>query len=120
MKATVFAMPGSHSAKAGMLMLEHKGIEAKRIDLPNVVSRPILRAMGFPGRTVPAVKVDGRKVQTTRALARALEGFRRGPPLFPADPALRARVEEAELWGDEVFQMVPRRLSFSSPVRHNR
>jgi glutathione S-transferase len=120
MEARVFALPGSHPAKAGILMLEHKGIEAKRRDLPNIVSRPVLRAMGFPGATVPAVKVAGRKVQTTRALARALDEIRPDPPLFPSDPALRARVEEAERWGDEVFQMVPRRLSFSTPVRRNR
>jgi glutathione S-transferase len=119
-EATVFTLPGSHPAKAGMLMLEHKGIEAKRIDLPNIVCRPVLRTMGFPGATVPAVKIDGKKIQTTRALARALDEIRPDPPLFPADPALRARVEEAELWGDEVFQMVPRRLSFSRPVRRNR
>ncbi len=120
MKVKVYGMPGSHPVKAAMLMLGHKGIEAKRIDLPNVVSRPVLRAMGFPGPTVPAVKIDNRRVQTTRALARALDELRPDPPLFPADPALRARVEEAELWGDEVLQMVPRHLSFSTPMRRNR
>ena len=120
MKAKVYGVPGSHPVKAAMLMLEHKGIEADRTDLPNVVSRAVLRAMGFPGPTVPAVKIDGRRVQTTRALARALEELRPDPPLFPSDPELRTKVEEAERWGDEVLQMVPRRLSFSTPVRRNR
>jgi glutathione S-transferase len=32
------------------------------------------------------------------------------PPLFPADRERRARVEEAERWGERVFQPVPRRL----------
>jgi hypothetical protein len=31
-------------------------------------------------------------------------------PLFPLDPEQRARVEEAERWGDQVLQPVPRRL----------
>jgi len=103
-----------------MLMLGHKGIEAKRTDLPNVISRPVLRAMGFPGTTAPAVKVGGRKVQTTRALARALDELQPEPPLFPADPEQRAKVEAAERWGDEVLQPVPRRLAWSSPIRRNK
>lgn len=120
MEAKVYGIPGSHPVKAAMLMLEHKGIEAKRVDLPNVLCRPVLRAMGFPGPTVPAVKIDGRRVQTTRALARVLDELRPDRPLFPSDPAQRAKVEEAERWGDEVLQPVPRRLSFSTPMRRNR
>jgi glutathione S-transferase len=113
----VYALPGSHPVKAGLLMLAHKRIGARRIDLPNMASRPLLRAMGFPGGTVPAVKLDGRRVQTTHALARALEELQPEPPLFPADPQRRASVEEAERWGDEVFQPVPRRIVYSGPVR---
>ena len=32
------------------------------------------------------------------------------PPLFPRDPDARARVEDAERWGEQVLQPVPRRL----------
>ncbi len=120
MEAAVYGVPGSHPVKAALLMLDHKGIRAKRIDLPNVLHRPVLRALGFPGSTVPAVKLAGRKLQTTRVLARALEEASPAPPLYPSDPPLRARVEEAERWGDEVLQAVPRRLSFSSPIRRRR
>lgn len=120
MKATVYGIPGSHPVKAALLMLDHKRIAAKRVDLPNVLCRPVLRTMGFPGPTVPAVKLDGRRVQTTRALARALDEVRPDPPLFPAPAELRAKVEDAERWGDEVLQELPRRLSFSSPIRRHR
>ena len=120
MRAKVYGIPGSHPVKAGMLMLGHKGVEAERVDLPNVLVKPALRAMGFPGSTVPAVKLGDRKVQTTRALARALDELQADPPLFPRDRELRSKVEEAERWGDEVLQEVPRRLSFSSPVRRHR
>jgi glutathione S-transferase len=117
MQATVYALPGSHPAKAALLMLDRKGIEWKRRDLANVVDRPLLRAMGFPGPTVPAIKLDGRKIQTTRAIARALDEIVPEPPLFPADPDRRAAVEDAERWGDEVLQPVPRRLAWGALKR---
>ena len=120
MKARVYAIPGSSPVKTGLLMLEHKGIEASRTDLPPAVSRALMRAMGFPGTRVPALKLDGRRVQGTRALARALDELRPEPPLFPSDPELRAKVEDAERWGDDVLQEIPRRLAFCSPIRRNR
>lgn len=120
MKAKVYGIPGSSPVKTGLLMLEHKGIDWSRTDLPPAVSRALVRAMGFPGTRVPALKLDGRRVQGTRALSRALEELRPDPPLFPADPELQAKVEDAERWGDEVLQEIPRRLAFSSPMRRNR
>jgi glutathione S-transferase len=117
MQATVYALPGSHPVKAALLMLDRKGIAWRRRDLPNVVDRPLLRALGFPGPTVPAIKLDGRKVQTTRAIARALDELVPEPPLFPADPDRRAAVEDAERWGDEILQPVPRRLSWGALTR---
>jgi glutathione S-transferase len=117
MRAIVYAVPGSHPVKATLLMLDRKGIEWRRRDLPNVVDRLMLRAMGFPGPTVPAVKIDGRKIQTSREIARALDELVPSPPLFPSDPDRRAAVEAAEKWGDEVLQPVPRRLSWGALTR---
>ena len=117
MEATVYGIPGSHPVKAGVLMLEHKGIEHRVVQMPSVLCRPALRAMGFPAGTVPAVKLDGRRIQTTRALSRALDELRPQPPLFPEDPARRRAVEEAERWGDEVLQPVPRRLAYATMRR---
>jgi glutathione S-transferase len=117
MQATVYALSGSHPVKAALLMLDRKGIAWKRRDLANVIDRPLLRAMGFPGPTVPAIKLDGRKIQTTRAIARALDELVPEPSLFPSDPDRRAAVEDAERWGDEVLQPVPRRLSWGALTR---
>jgi glutathione S-transferase len=117
MQATVYALPGSHPVKAALLMLDHKRVAWKRRDLANIVDRPLLRAMGFPGVTVPAIKLDGRKIQTTRAIARALDELVPERPLFPADPDRRAAVEAAEKWGDEVLQPVPRRISWGALMR---
>jgi glutathione S-transferase len=53
---------------------------------------------------VPALKIDGRRVQGSREIARELERLRPEPSLFPADPEKRAAVEEAERFGDEELQ----------------
>jgi glutathione S-transferase len=102
--ARLYVIPASHPAIAAELMLEHKGIPYKRKDLLPVISKGALRAVGFPGVTVPALKIDGQKVQGSRQIARELERLRPEPPLFPADPQQRAAVEEAERFGDEELQ----------------
>ena len=110
MSATLYAVYTSHPAHAARLMLEHKGIDHKVVDLVPGTHAAALRALGFRGGTVPALRLGGRRVQGTRAIARALEEAYPQPPLFPADPQQRIRVEEAERWGDEVLQPVPRRI----------
>jgi len=107
----LYSIPGSHPAAAVRAMLEHKGIAYRRIDLPPVVSRAVMR-LRFPGNRVPAVVVDGRKVQGSRSISRELDVMQPEPPLFPADPQQRAAVEEAERWGDEEFQQLPRTISW--------
>ncbi len=104
MSARLYVIPASHPAIAAELMLGHKGIPYKRTDLLPVISKGALRAVGFRGVTVPALKIDGHKVQGSRQIARELERLRPDPPLFPADPEQRAAVEEAERFGDEELQ----------------
>src|SRR3954468_12625767 len=110
MKARLYVIPASHPSIAAALMLDHKGIAFKRTDLMPVVSKGVLRAVGFPGITVPALKIDGDKVQGSRQIARELERLRPKPPLFPVDPERRAAVEEAERFGDEELQHPIRQL----------
>jgi glutathione S-transferase len=104
MEARLYVIPASHPSIAAQLMLEHKGIPYKRTDLLPVISKGVLRALRFPGNTVPALKLDGAKVQGSREISRELDRFRPEPPLFPADPEKRAAVEEAERFGDEELQ----------------
>ena len=68
--------PGSHPSRTARRMLELKGIDYKRRDLIPVVSKGALRAVGFPGNTVPALKIDGEKVQGSREIARELDRLR--------------------------------------------
>jgi glutathione S-transferase len=116
-KATLFAVPASHPSLAAELMLRAKGIDYRRVDLVAVVHRGVLRALGFKGITVPALRIDGRRVQGTRAIAEALEQLRPDPPLFPSDPDERRAVDAAEEWGDQVWQPVPRRLVWAALKR---
>jgi glutathione S-transferase len=109
-KVRLYTIPGSHPGVAAQLMLKHKGIEFKRTDLFPVISKLVVRAQGFPRKTVPAMKIDGRKVQGSREIARELERLRPEPALFPADPTQRAAVEEAERFGDEELQHPVRQL----------
>jgi len=113
-KATLFAVPASHPSLAAELMLRHKGIEYRRVDLVAVVHRGVLRVLGFPGITVPALRLEGKRVQGTREIAVALDALRPEPPLFPSDPELQLAVADAEAWGDQVYQPVPRRLVWSA------
>ena len=111
-EAKLFVIPGSHPSTTAKLMLERKGIPYKRVDLIPIVHKGVVRAQGFPGVTVPALKIGGDKVQGSREIARELDRLRPEPPLFPADAGERVKVEEAERWGDEVLQQKPRRLSW--------
>jgi glutathione S-transferase len=110
-EAKLYVIPGSHPSRSAMLMLDRKGIPFKRIDLMPVISKGVVRAQGFPGVTVPAVKLNGKKIQGSREIARELDHIQPDPALYPADPEKRGKVEEAEAWGDE-FQQKPRRMSW--------
>src|SRR3954471_17141040 len=115
MAIKLYVIPASHPSMTAELMLKRKGLEYKRRDLVTAMHIPILKAMRFPNRTVPALKADGRKVQGTREVSRFLDELQPQPPLFPAEN--RAAVEEAERWGDEQLQSVPRRLSWFALAR---
>src|SRR5919198_5321064 len=100
-------------------MLRHKGVAYRRVDLPTVTHRTLLRALGYPRKTVPAIRIDGAKVQGTTDIARALDALIPSKPLFPSDPDQRREVEAADFWGDEVLQPVPRRLTLNA-LKHDR
>jgi glutathione S-transferase len=104
MEARLYVIPGSHPSMAARLMLETKGIEYQRTDLMPVVSKAVLRGLGFPRNTVPAIKLNGRKIQGTGEIARELDRIQPEPPLLPTDPERRAAVQEAERFGDEDLQ----------------
>ena len=100
----LYTIPGSHPGVAVQAMMKAKGIPFKRTDLFPVMQKLVVRVQGFPRQTVPAIKIDGRKVQGSREIARELDRVQPEPPLFPEDPEKRRAVEEAERFGDEELQ----------------
>jgi glutathione S-transferase len=109
-QTTLYGMSISHPSRAAGLMFRHKGIKPQLVNIPPGSQQLLMRVYGFRHGTVPGMKIDGRRVQGSVQISRALEAAKPEPPLFPADPARRAAVEEAELWGDHVYQPVLRRI----------
>lgn len=111
MRAKLYGFSISNPWQTARLMLDHKGIETKRVEVLPGLHPALLRVLGFRRGTVPALKLDGRRIESTLDLARALEAAVPDPPLFPADPERRRAVEEAEAWGEAELQNVPRRIA---------
>jgi glutathione S-transferase len=108
-KLKLYGFEGSNSVHTGRLMIEHKGADYRFVKLIPAVHAPSMLLMGFPTMGVPAIKVDGRKVQGTRWIARALdEIYPDGPRLFPLDPVQRRKVQQAERWGEDLQNAVRR------------
>jgi glutathione S-transferase len=111
MRAKLYSLTVSNPGHSVRLMLARKRIDTRVVDLLPGMHPVVLWLLGFRRGTVPALVLDdGRRVEGSRAIARALDAAVPAPPLFPADPAARERVEAAERWGDEVLQNVPRRI----------
>ena len=115
-KVKLYMFPGSNAVMTGRLMLDHKGIDYKLVKLPPGMHAFIMLALGFETMGVPAMKFDGRRVQGTRSMSRALDELVPAHPLFPADPARRKEVEDAERWGEE-FQNSTRRIFYAAARR---
>jgi glutathione S-transferase len=108
--AKLYTFVYSHPGHTARLMLERKGMDYELAELLPGMHPVQLRLARFRGRTVPALKLDGRRIQGSLEIARALEHAQPTPPLYPADPERRRAVEEAERWGEREFQEVPRRI----------
>src|SRR3954447_1780303 len=134
----LYVIPGSHACRAAILMLEHKRVDYRRVDIVTLLHPVVVRLHGFDaggqtrnagGRrtfglrfgdrlgTVPALAADGHRISTNHAIARFLDEHHPQPRLLPADPERRAAVEEVERWGNETLQMAARRIAGVAMVR---
>jgi glutathione S-transferase len=119
MPARIYLLHGSHPSDTAVKAFEIKGLPLKRVELP-ISMQPVIMKPLFGGRTVPGVRFeDGEKVQGSTAIMRALERRVPSPPLFDG-PAGAAAIEEAEHWGQQVFQSVPRRLLWAAFTKYPR
>lgn len=135
---TLYVIPGSHACRAGILMLEHKRLPYRRVDIVTLTHPIAVRLYGFDaggqtrragGRrtfglrigdrlgTVPALAAGERRISTNHGIARFLDEHHSQSPLFPADPARRAEVEQAERWANETLQMAARRILGTGVLR---
>ena len=113
MPHTLYVIHGSHPCLTARRALELKGQPYRVHEMIPAFHVPEQFAR-FRALTVPALRLgSGEKVVGSRAIVHRLDQLVPEPPLLPADPAARARVEEAERWGDEVLQPVPRRLAWT-------
>lgn len=117
MTVRLYWMSLSHPSQAVRKMLDMKGVSYDLVNVLPLNQRLHLRLSGFRGGTVPALKLDGRRVQGSREIARALDEQWPEPRLFPADPERRKRVEEAERWGEQQLQSVARRIGRYGALR---
>jgi glutathione S-transferase len=119
MKVKLYALPGSHPCAAVEVALRLKSIDYRRIDLlplAQLAVGPLL----YGGNTVPGLKIDKERLAGSRTIMRRLDTLVAEPALLPppADAVARARVLEAERWGDEVLQSVPRRILDAAFLRN--
>ena len=103
----LYVIPASHACRSAGLMLEHKEVAYRRVNILTGLHPLIARLHGFdaggetrsaggrrtPGlrigdrlATVPALAADGQRVSTTQRIARFLDEHHPEPPLFPAEP----------------------------------
>jgi glutathione S-transferase len=106
--AKLYGLSVSHPSHSVRLMLERKGIDHRIANLQPGLHPIALRFAGFRGGTVPALRIDGRRIQGSLRISRALDRLQPEPALFPAEG--REAIEEAEFWGERDFQPVPRRI----------
>jgi glutathione S-transferase len=110
MTATLYGLPGSHPVAAVEVALRLKSIDYRRVDLLPM-SQILIGPLRYGGRTVPGLRIAGERLVGSRAIMRRLDALAPEPALLPpvGDPA-HAEVLEAERWGEEVLQSVPRRI----------
>jgi glutathione S-transferase len=109
MTIKLYVLPGSHPCAAVEAALKLKAIDYKRVDLLPL-SQMFIGRLRYGGNTVPGMRLDGERLVGSCAIMRRLDTLVADPPLLPSDPAARERVLEAERWGNDVFQAVPRRI----------
>ena len=108
-KPKLYALVGSHPCDAVVAALRLKGIEFDRVDLLPL-TQVLVGPIRYCGSTVPGMRIGAERIVGSRPIMRRLDALAPEPPLLPADEGQRAAVLEAERWGDEELQAVPRRI----------
>lgn len=108
-RLTLYLVPRSHPVQAVRKMLEFKGLEPAEVSLVPGIHGIVLRLRGFATTTVPALVIDGEKVQGSTRISMRLEELVPEPTLFGSDPSERRAIQAAERWADVELQPIHRR-----------
>lgn len=107
----------SHYNEKVRWALDYKRWPHRRRDL--VPGWHILEARRLSGQTkLPILELDGRVLCDSTAIIAEIERLRPDPPLYPADPAARARALALEDYFDEEVAPDLRRLFWSCYLPH--
>ena len=103
----------SHFSEEARWALAYKGVaHERRAPAPGLHMAVALWLTGGRSATLPVLELDGRAIGDSTAIIAALEERVPDPPLYPADPAERARALALEDWFDEHLGPDARRLIF--------
>jgi glutathione S-transferase len=110
---TLWHIPASHYSEKVRWALALKGAEHRRVAPPpgsHMVVAPLLtRGRHF---ALPVLALDGRHIADSTAIIAALEERFPQPPLYPEDPAERARALALEDYFDETAAPAVRQLGW--------
>jgi glutathione S-transferase len=106
----VHRIPFSTNVERVALAAAHKGLAVDWVD-HDAADRSAIRALSGQDFVPVAELPDGEIVSDSPVILRRLEALHPDPPLWPADPALRARVDVFVEWFNEVWKGPPNRLA---------
>lgn len=111
----LYCVPPSFYSQVARLGLEEKGVAYRQIVVapgpPTYESyQPWYMRLNSMG-TVPTLLVDGESIDDSRRILKFVDEQFEGPPLLPADEALRVKVEH---WVGEAYEVPERVLAYGS------
>ena len=113
MTAVLWHIEVSHYNEKARWALDYKGIpHERRVPMPGLHGIRALWLTRGAQRRLPVLELDGRAIGDSTAIIAALEEHRPEPPLYPPDPAQRARALELEDYFDEHLAPATRRFVF--------
>lgn len=102
MTVVLWQLELSHYNEKARWALAFKGVEHdRRTPMPGMTGPVALALTRGKSRRMPILQLDGRTIPDSTAIIAALEERYPDPPLYPADPADRARALELEDYFDE-------------------
>jgi glutathione S-transferase len=112
-RPTLWHIAISHYNEKVRWALDYKGVDAdRRTPVPGMHIPYVLWLTRGRGYTLPLLELDGKRYPDSTEAIRALEERYPQPPLYPSNPADRARALELEDFFDEEVGPYARRAAF--------